>query len=101
MKRCLDGADGQDLKSKEICTYFYRKVDLNKFECLCGTIRCQDTTRGYSNLVAHIKTEHSNYSEIMRAYPDPSSAPSFFPVRAQTIFAWMDLIVMEGFPFAR
>ena len=60
-------------KGKDIFKKYYGKdslVGLNKHKCLaCGNIRTQNTSKGYTNLIDHVSSEHAeDYVQVMEAY---------------------------------
>jgi len=78
------------------------------WECKCGTKRKQSGT-SYTNLVAHVKTEHPDDYKRMADEPssnqissaDSITGPSFFfKKKVRQIHCWLDIIINELQPFS-
>jgi hypothetical protein len=95
-RKAVDGPTNQQLVS-----YFYTPsaVDKNKWTCKCGKVRTQVVNSGYSNLVNHVKTAHSNWLEDYRqGAPKEACLDNFVFLasdNALKIHGWLDWIVME------
>jgi hypothetical protein len=97
---------GFDAKKK--CATFFKEIGtvrknkdvlITTFKCQCGITRTQDLKKGYSNLISHIYSQHPDWQEIMGT-SNLGGPNVFVNKKANTIFAWLEWIVMENLPFS-
>ena len=96
--------------NKEIVEFYFTVYDdsqlpLIKYECRCGIKRSQKKGNGYTNLISHIRAEHSTYlNEIQEAKKNEDRRiQSKLPLvtnNAKNIFGWLDWIVSENREFS-
>ena len=95
--------------SKQIAATFFEKVSseekgnvtMTTFKCQCGVKRSQNLKKGYQNLLSHIKGQHTDWQEIMKAkhLEGTKSITQFVNSKASTIFNWLEWIIMGNLPF--
>jgi len=94
------------MTSKQIVSTFFTKESeeqvgdkvLITYVCSCGRKRIQNPKTGYGNLLNHIKTDHQDWEDIMKAKNDKN--PSIFVnKKGANIFKWLEWIVTLNLPF--
>lgn len=92
--------------SKEIAATFFTKVSeeqtrdklLIAYVCNCGRTRVQNPKTGYGNLINHIKNDHNDWEDIMKA-KDSKNPSTFVNKKGTKVFKWLEWIVMSNLPF--
>jgi hypothetical protein len=94
------------MTTKQLVSTFFTKESehhdggklLITYRCSCGRKRVQNPKTGYGNLVSHIKTEHKDWEEIMKA-KDNKNPSAFVNKKGSNIFKWLEWIVVANLPF--
>jgi len=92
--------------NKEISATFFTKESeeqigdklLITYRCTCGRTRVQNPKTGYGNLVNHIKSDHNDWEDIMKA-KDSKNTSIFVNKKGTKVFNWLEWIVMSNLPF--
>lgn len=106
-------------KNKDICEFFfgseYNDPSTFTWKCRhCAKFRKQNTDKGYTNLMSHIKDEHPNYERLYEAFLKESEEldttgannaslttskqtmmDDFFDVKTNNIYKWLDWVIMD------
>jgi hypothetical protein len=99
----------------EICMFFFTKIeekgDSQKYKCSCGKVRTIQKGTGYSNLISHLKADHTKdpdqnylkiYEEYVAANPKTKKPPpgSVFLTNPKVVLlhSWLDWIVSDNLP---
>jgi len=94
------------MTSKQIVSTFFTKESeetvgdklLITYLCSCGRKRVQNPKTGYGNLLNHIKSDHKDWEEIMKA-KDKKNPSAFVNKKGANIFKWLEWIVVANLPF--
>jgi len=94
------------MTSKQIVSTFFTKESeeqvgdklLITYLCSCGRKRVQNPKTGYGNLLNHIKSDHKDWEEIMKA-KDTKNPSAFVNKKGANIFKWLEWIVLTNLPF--
>ena len=92
------------LSGKELTRVFFHRETPNGsiWVCHCGK-KCQQKGSGYTNLVSHImRIHHDQYLKLREKEQKTftSVMDTFWPKKAQTLSAWLLLIVNGLLPFS-
>lgn len=87
------------MTSKQIVSTFFTKESeeqvgdklLITYLCSCGRKRVQNPKTGYGNLLNHIKSDHKDWEEIMKA-KDTKNPSAFVNKKGANIFKWLEWI---------
>jgi hypothetical protein len=90
-------------QSKDIVSTFFTKLEDSAdgkgiYLCSCGRRRVQNLKSGYGNLIGHIKTDHKDWEDVMKA-KDKKVPSAFVNRKGANIFNWLEWIVMSNLPF--
>ena len=93
--------------NQQIARFFFTAVldeqdepIIGTFRCHCSTVRQQSPKTGYSNLIQHVKAQHPDYEDRMRA-ATTEGAGTLAPwvrQRSLTLFGWMQWTVKCNLP---
>ena len=87
-------------KNKLIYQAYFENMGNNHHKCRCGTTYRQTLKHGYSNLVSHVLSEHSDYEKHMPSTSSSQSQLGFSASpRARNIYSWLRWICCKGLPF--
>jgi hypothetical protein len=94
------------MTTKQLVSTFFTKESeeqvgdklLITYVCSCGRKRVQNPKTGYGNLVSHIKTDHKDWEEIMKA-KNNNNPSAFVNKKGANIFKWLEWIVVANLPF--
>jgi hypothetical protein len=91
--------------NKEMITFYFGNPTVQDTEsiytCQCGSTRKLKSNSGYTNLITHIKSFHSDWKETMTFnFTNSSNKLKFDNPKATKIFSWIDLVVMENREFS-
>jgi hypothetical protein len=120
-----------DPSNKELHKIFFKKTDKeHHWKCRCGTLRKQNISCGYNNLIQHIKSSHPDYKEVFNRYIvaerensllSTSGSTSgtengddiaqirtkqatldniFLDAKSINVMKWIEWIVMDGLPLS-
>ena len=81
--------------------FFKKLVDKqNTYECLLCKKKCiQNTDKGYTNLMAHLKGVHKDYESRMKSDSLGSTLGPRIDNRVENMGGWLDWVVSDGLPF--
>ena len=65
------------------------------WKCGCGKILKQEKATGWTNLVAHIRTQHGESSP-----PSSQKTLQFQCKKSETVFGWLRLVCLKSWPFS-
>lgn len=105
MKRIAPNESKKDKTASnvEIVNAFFTRdpVDRNLWICKCGKKRKQEPKTGYTNLVNHVKHEHTDVIEETLKKQKQGALDKFFvpSSKAINIYGWLDWIISEGYIF--
>ncbi|OWY95877.1 hypothetical protein PHMEG_00034003 [Phytophthora megakarya] len=93
--------------NKQIAQFYFRPVLDDQDEpipvyycCRCSVVRQQAPRTCWSNLAQHVKTQHLDYAEVMRAAA-PAATGTLAPWIRQhslNLFGWMSWIIKSNLP---
>jgi len=94
--------------TREIVNTFFEDVPKNskgeqttyKFKCSCGTTRTQDLKKGLTNLISHIKIDHTNWMEVMNSKKKDHPVSLFVNRKGNNIFNWMEWVITDNHSFS-
>ena len=87
--------------NKQIVSFYFTATKNNKQICKCGTVRSPMKNGGYSNFMAHIKTEHPNYlNEIAAAVKFKNTTVTPVNTASKNLYGWLIQVVMENLEFS-
>jgi hypothetical protein len=98
MKRKLP--DSEFSNTDIVSFYFNQQEEKSKWLCKCGKVRTQIENTGYSNLINHVKTAHSNWSEEVKSSKFSNSLAKYLFLpndKAKQIHGWLDWIIRDGY----
>src|SRR5687768_8997175 len=103
MKRLKKEEPNHPSNSEIVAFYFTQSTeDKNKWICKCKKERTQLEKTGFSNLINHVVSHHSNYLHEMKAANENSRLDKYYVVpsdQSKKLFCWLDWIVSEGYIF--
>ncbi len=91
--------------NKEMISFYFGNPTVQDADsiyiCQCGSTRKLKANSGYTNLITHIKSFHSDWKETMTFnFTNSSYKLNFDNPKATNIFSWIDLVVMENREFS-
>jgi len=86
--------------NSNLVKFYFESIGDGQYKCKCGKVRKQKDKTGLSNLINHIKVEHTDYSsEFAAASIECNSSQtkidSFLCPKSKNIYSWIEWIVME------
>lgn len=89
------------ISSKDIAAAFFTCVEDSVYQCRCNARVKQSKKAGYTNLVTHVKSKHSDYvEETRRTLRDRTLLFAKIPdERDVTVHKWLDWVVCEDLAF--
>ena len=89
----------EKINNKKLCNFFFHSISgLSKddkaiskeFTYRCGVIRKQVIRSGFSNLTAHIFSEHLDWHEQYKAINKSKTILNFISKKNTHIYSWLD-----------
>ena len=97
MKRSLETPNPGN---KAISLFYFAKVEGKEtlYKCKCGIEREKQAQTGWTNLMSHIRADHSSYLTEFKSAKSPNNL-TFHTPKTLKIFGWLDWIVSCSLPF--